>query len=335
MPSGSVASTSMRPRRATSVAAGRLPMNENRPHRPPWSTDSSRKPGSSPTTRRNAETGVDRSARSSRHSGTTVWSRASERNSSLLGRSIWSLEGAEETGALAGVAGAPPFLLDREEHGVAVAVVVRLPHPLPVARGLALAPVFLAGAAPEPAPPGGKRAAQGLLVHPGELEHLAGPVLLDDRGHQAVGVERDLAQIVLVDPNRRGGGHSSIVGASEVKPGAALDAFGGHGVDVPLAQDQVFLASDFDLVAVLRVEQHAVAWLDISNVRAYSNDLGPDQALRQLGRGWDQDPATGLALAVGPRDLHEQPVRLHLDGLLGVLGGHELESSVRCGGTCT
>src|SRR5437588_5143118 len=203
----------MRPLRATIVAAGRLPMNENRPHRPPWSTDSSRKPGSSPTTRRNAETGVDRSARSSRHSGTTVWSRASERNSSLLGRSIWSLEGAEETGALAGVAGAPPFLLDREEHGVAVAVVVRLPHPLPVARGLALAPVLLTGAAPEPAPPGGKGAAQRLIVHPRQLQHLAGAVLLDDGRHQPVGVERNLAQVTLVDSDRRGGGHGSMLRA--------------------------------------------------------------------------------------------------------------------------
>src|SRR5438270_9950549 len=201
MSAGNVASTSMRPSRATRVAAGRRPMNEKRPHRPPWSTDSSRNPGSSPTTRRKADTGVDRSARISRHTGTTVWPRARDRNSSLLGFSIGGPEGAEETGALAGVARAPALLLDHEEHGVAVAVVVRLPHPLPVARGLALAPVLLSGAAPEPAPPGGKRAAQGLLVHPGELEHFAGPVLLNDRGHQAVGVERDLAQIVLVDPN--------------------------------------------------------------------------------------------------------------------------------------
>jgi anthranilate synthase component 1 len=35
------------------------------------STDSSRNPGASPTSRRNSETGVARSARSSRHTGTT------------------------------------------------------------------------------------------------------------------------------------------------------------------------------------------------------------------------------------------------------------------------
>src|SRR5436309_508370 len=212
MPSGRVASTSIRPPRATRVAAGRRPMNEKRPHRPAWSTDSKRKPGSSPTTRRNAETGVERSARISRQTGTTVWPLARARKSSLLGFSICVRpEGAEEAGALAGVARAPALLLDHEEHGVAVAVVVRLPYPLPVARGLALAPVLLAGAAPEPASPGGERAAQRLLVHPRELEHLACPLLLDDRGHQAVGVEQDLAQVVLVDSDRRSRGHAPMV----------------------------------------------------------------------------------------------------------------------------
>src|SRR5581483_5127659 len=211
MPSGRVLSTVIVPLRATSVAAGRRPMNEKRPNRPPWSTDSSRKPGSSPTTRRNAETGVERSARSSRQTGTTVWSLARARKSSLLGFSISRTKGAVEARALAGVARAPPLLFDHEKHRVAVAVVVRLPHKLPVARGLALAPVLLAGTAPEPAPPGGKRAAQRLVVHPAEHQHLAAALLLDDRRHQAVGVERDLAQIVLVYPDRRGGGHSPIL----------------------------------------------------------------------------------------------------------------------------
>src|SRR2546423_7007134 len=209
----------MLPSRATRVAAGRRPMNEKRPQRPPWSTDSSRKPGSSPTTRRNADTGVDRSARISRHTGTTVWPLARARKSSLLGFSIGlrSPEGAEEARALARVARAPPFLFDHEKHGVAVAVVVRLPHPLPVARGLALAPVLLPGATPEPAPPRGKRAAQRLLVHPRQLQHLAGALLLDDGRHQPVGVERDLAQVTLIDPDRRSGGHAPMVWPLQVK----------------------------------------------------------------------------------------------------------------------
>src|SRR5947209_4491345 len=219
MPSGRVPSTSIRPPRATRVAAGRRPMNEKRPQRPPWSTDSSRNPGSSPTTRRKAETGVERSARISRHTGTTVWPLARARKSSLLGFSISVFaEGAEEAGALAGVARTPSLLLDHEEHSVAVAVVVRLPHPLPVARGLPLAPVLLAGAAPEPAAPGGERAAQCLLVHPAEHQHLTRALLLDDGRHQAVGVERDLAEVVLVDSDRRGRGHGPMLRGLEIKP---------------------------------------------------------------------------------------------------------------------
>src|SRR5438874_6952526 len=231
MPAGRVASTSMRPPRATSVAAGRRPMNEKRPQRPPWSTDSRRKPGSSPTTRRKAETGVDRSARISRHTGTTVWPLARARKSSLLGFSIRP-EGAEEARALARVARAPALLLDHEKHGVAIAVVVRLPYPLPVARGLALAPVLLSGTAPEPAPSRGKGAAQRLLVHPRQLQHLAGALLLDDGRHQPVGVERNLAQVTLVDPDRRGGGHAFMLGALQIQSGAALDALRRHSVDV-------------------------------------------------------------------------------------------------------
>src|SRR5205823_11084572 len=132
----------------------------------PWSTDSRRNPGSSPATRRKAETGVLRSASSSRHTGTTVWPRARARKSSLLGFSMCLAEGAEEARVLAGVAGPPPFLLDHDQQRIAVAVVVRLPHPLPVARGVTLPPVLPAGAAPEPAPARGERAAQRLRVHP-------------------------------------------------------------------------------------------------------------------------------------------------------------------------
>src|SRR5207302_5482883 len=153
---------------------------------------------------------VVRSASTSRHTGTTVWPRASERKSSLLGCSTRCSEGAEEAGPLARVARAPALLFDHEQHGVAVAVVVRLPYPLPVARGLALAPVLLSGAAPEPAAPGGKGAAQRLLVHPRQLQHLAGALLLDDGRHQPVGIERNLAQVTLVDSDRRGGGHGSM-----------------------------------------------------------------------------------------------------------------------------
>ena len=71
------------------VSAGSRPRNENRPQRSACSTDSSRKPGGrrrpAPTSFTNADTGVSRSASTSRHTGTTVWSRASARNSSRDG----------------------------------------------------------------------------------------------------------------------------------------------------------------------------------------------------------------------------------------------------------
>ena len=58
--------------RVTNVRAGSRPRNENRPQRSACSTDSSRKPSRSPTSFTNADSGVSRSASTSRHTGTTV-----------------------------------------------------------------------------------------------------------------------------------------------------------------------------------------------------------------------------------------------------------------------
>src|SRR5262245_59114712 len=151
----------------TIVSAGSLPRNVNRPHRSACSTDSSRKPdgssGAEPTSFTNADTGVSRSARTSRHTGTTVCSRASARKSSRDGcteptaisaprsyaaRCCARTEAAEEARVLAGVTRAAPLLFDDEEQRVAVAVVVRLADPLAVAGRVALAPQLLTTAAP-------------------------------------------------------------------------------------------------------------------------------------------------------------------------------------------
>jgi oligopeptidase B len=107
---------------------------------------------------------------------------------------------------LAGVARAASLLLDQEQQHVDVAVVARFPYPLPVARGLALAPVLLAAAAPEPHPSGVERAAKGLLVHPPDHEHLVGALLLDDRGNQAVRFVPDGGQLGVRRADRRGDG---------------------------------------------------------------------------------------------------------------------------------
>ena len=94
------------------------------------------------------------------------------------------------------------LLLDHEQQRVAVAVVVGLAHPLAVARGVALAPQLLARPAPEDRAPFVERAAQGLVVHPGEHQHPPGPHLLDDCRGQAVGVPLDSGEVVIAGDNR-------------------------------------------------------------------------------------------------------------------------------------
>src|SRR5687767_13670201 len=178
MPPSMSASTSTVPPRLVKVTDGRRPTNDHRPQRSACSTDSNRKPGSSPTMRRNAATGVVRSARTSRQTGTTVWSRASARNSSRLGRST---ECAMEAAVIAGVAGAAALLLHHEQERVAVAVVPGLAEPLAVAGGGSLDPDLLAGPAPVGHLTGLERAAQRVGVHVGDLEDVAAPVLLHDR----------------------------------------------------------------------------------------------------------------------------------------------------------
>src|ERR1700678_2431375 len=80
---------------------------------------------------------------------------------------------------------------------------------------------------------------------------------------------------------------------SEVQARAAVDAFGRHGVDVTLAQDDVFLPLDLHLEAVFGVEQHLVAHFDGPHMRSDRHRLGPGESLGHLGGGRDQDPGPG------------------------------------------
>ena len=141
------------------------------------STDSSRKPSPSPTSLMKAESGVSRSASTSRQIGTTEYSPASATNSSSEACDADSLahtepgvaplaELAEEARPLTRVAGARALLLDDEEQRVHVAVVRGAPDVLPVARGFALAPQLLPAATPEPGAAGLERLAERLAVHP-------------------------------------------------------------------------------------------------------------------------------------------------------------------------
>jgi hypothetical protein len=73
--SGGVPSQETSPCDPRRTRNGSKPTNENRPHRSPCSADSSRKLGPSPASFAYTDSGVSRSASSSRQTGTTPWSR--------------------------------------------------------------------------------------------------------------------------------------------------------------------------------------------------------------------------------------------------------------------
>ena len=93
----------------------------------------------------------------------------------------------EEATALAGVAGGTD-LIDLNQQCIAVAVQGHTLDVLHMAGGVALAPVFLTGTGPEGHAPGGERAAQSLIVHVADHQHLVGVVLLHDCGDQTFGI---------------------------------------------------------------------------------------------------------------------------------------------------
>ena len=96
------------------------------------------------------------------------------------------------------------------------------PDVLHVARGVALAPVLLAAAAPERRPARGQRPVQRLVVHPADHQHLAGAVLLHDGGDQAVGVPLEPGGDGRVQ--RRGRVHAAILAAAQCRCCAAHEA---------------------------------------------------------------------------------------------------------------
>ena len=233
--------TSTRRPRATRVAAGERPTKENRLHRSPCSTDSSRKPGPSPTMARNAPTGVRLSAISSRQTGTTEWLRHSSQTKPGQGRPARSRRASRPSGQRPGgghagrrrswrwkqlqspVWQAPAALLvDGDQQCVAVAVIGRRPHPLAVAGGLALAPVLLPAPAPEPGASGGEGTPQRLRVHPAEHQDVFGLPVLHDSCHETPVVKTHLGELLVGEPNGRG--------RSQVEPRAVLEPLGGDRV---------------------------------------------------------------------------------------------------------
>src|SRR3712207_3482344 len=133
-------------------------------------------------------TAVSPSASSRRVTGTIGWSRAANASGdgAVSPSRTGDLQRAVEAGALAGVAGRP-LLVDEHQQRVAVAVQAHVADPLAVPGGLPLHPVLAPAARPVGGPAGGEGAAQRLVVHPRDHEHLAGVVLLDDGGDQTGG----------------------------------------------------------------------------------------------------------------------------------------------------
>src|SRR5215211_1305081 len=65
---------------------------------------------------------------------------------------------------------------------------------------------------------------------------------------------------------------------SQVEPGfSVLESFGGDGVKITFPEQHVVLPPDFDLGSGLRVEEHAIFWLDRSDMGAHRHDLAPGE----------------------------------------------------------
>jgi hypothetical protein len=89
------------------------------------------------------------------------------------------------------------LLIDQQQHGVAVAIQAQLVQMLDLPGCLPLAPKSVARARPVASAALGQRRAHRVAVHPSHHQDLAGVVLLNNRRHEAVGLELDLRQRAL------------------------------------------------------------------------------------------------------------------------------------------
>ena len=99
-------------------------------------------------------------------------------------------------------------------------------------------------------------------------------------------------------------------------------------MDVALSEDDVIVALDLDLVTVLWTEQHLIAGFHRSDVGTHGHDLGPHEALVQLRRGRDEDPAGGATFARWSADHDEHPIVEHLDREFLAIDGDTLGESI-------
>src|SRR5215207_10851713 len=101
---------------------------------------------------------------------------------------------------------------------------------------------------------------------------------------------------------------------SQVEPGfSVLESFGGDGVKITFPEQHVVLPPDFDLSSILRVEEHAIFWLDRSDMGAHRHDLAPGEPAPDGDCRRDKDSAATAplpGLVVG-RD--QNPIVQHAD----------------------
>ncbi len=90
----------------------------------------------------------------------------------------------------------------------------------------------------------------------------------------------------------------SRVSPSEVEPGPTVHTFGGNRVNVAFSQQDVVVALNLDLVAILRAEQNLVAGLDVAHMGTGGDDFGPDEPLAHLGGRRNEDSTFGSTLAL-------------------------------------
>lgn len=120
---------------------------------------------------------------------------------------------------------------------------------------------------------------------------------------------------------------------SEVEPGGAfIETFCCDRVNVALPQNDVVGASDLNLIAIVRVEEHLVARFHAADVGTRGNNFGPREALADLGGSRNQNPSRTATLTFGVAVPHQDAVVKHLYrkaliggkavALLGLLARH-------------
>ena len=94
------------------------------------------------------------------------------------------------------MARASAFLVHLEQKSVAVAVVIRFAHELPVTTGVALAPQLAAAAAVVDHAPFSKSHAQRFCVHPRHHQNVTGINTLCNGRHESVCVVNHAGQLI-------------------------------------------------------------------------------------------------------------------------------------------